>query len=838
MPFGLCNAPATFQRCLLAIFHDMIEESVEVFMDDFFVFRNSFEACLINLNKMLQRCKDAHLVLNWKKCHFMVKEGIVLGHKMFSAGLKVDKAKIDVISKLPPPTNIKGIRSFLGHAGFYRRFIKDFSKIARPLTKLLEKDTPFKFDDECQKAFELLKEKLTCAPVIVSPNWNLPFELMCDASDFVVGAVLGQKDGPFPKSYKFEYILVIVDYVSKWAEAQALPTNDARVVVTFLKKLFYSFGMPKALISDRCTHFCNKIMEKIMKRYGVNHHFYTSYHPQASGQVENTNRALKIILKKTVKDNLAIWSRKLDDALWAFRTAYKTPTGTTPYKLIYGINCHLPFEIEHRTYWALKNCNPDLIAAGSLEDTIDPNSRIYTLWESIFSSCYLFCYSFSSTTMGDKNPIFTLGDYSKLSHEGYRNTIKLPEGNNVVPLRSDTMRNFCATFFSNELTNIRILWWFLDWKRLDVFGARELRIRVVPTTLSIAWKIPNKPSLNMHPRVPIKQESINAITIHRKLQIDSYNDITKENEEEERESPKSHSNSSTPPEPSISFLIEKVLKFNSLIESLGLVPPSPNAELICTKEKDGDVMFIEIIPKDDDSRKEEPEAEGQEMEYSDIFPTRSKLAYHKYLMCGPIPSIFLRNPIITGGCHSNLKIPCNIRHVHVENTYIDLNSLFNVMTRMMYNWIMKKKLDPREDANRGISNSMGRIKGMHVFIGNFTYVIDFMIVEDISSILDPRLSQVVLGRPFIEISDMTHNPPKGVVRFIRGTNEVAYKMPHKIEQYDSLSDLEKEHTKSVYLRNEKDKRRGVEYVMRKILGFYKECLELGPEYLTGIDNEG
>ena len=170
--------------------------------------------------------------------------------------------------------------------------------------------------------------------------------------------------GPFPKSHKFEYILVAVDYVSKWAEAQALPTNDARVVITFLKKLFCRFGIPKALISDRGTHFCNKLMEKTMKRYGVNHRFSTSYHPQTSGQVENTNRAIKRILEKIVKDNPTIWSRKLDDALWAFRTAYKTPIGTTPYKLIYGKNCHLPIEIEHRAYWALKNCNPDLIAAG------------------------------------------------------------------------------------------------------------------------------------------------------------------------------------------------------------------------------------------------------------------------------------------------------------------------------------------------------------------------------------------------------------------------------------------------------------------------------------------
>ncbi|GJW93669.1 hypothetical protein Tco_0173341 [Tanacetum coccineum] len=126
---------------------------------------------------------------------------------------------------------------------------------------------------------------------------------------------------------------------------------------------------------------------------------------------------------------------------------------------------------------------------------------------------------------------------------------------------------------------------------------------------------------------------------------------------------------------------------------------------------------------------------------------------------------------------------------------------------------------------------------MRVFVGNFTYIVDFMIVEDISLIIDPRLSQEVLGRPFVEISNMTHDPPEGIVRFINGTNEVAYKCPCD-EQYDSLSDLEKEHTKSVYLRNEEDKKKGVDYVMSKILGFYKECLELGPEYLRGMDDEG
>ncbi|GKA27207.1 reverse transcriptase domain-containing protein [Tanacetum coccineum] len=193
MPFGLCNAPGTFQRCMLAIFHDMVEKTMEVFMDDFSVFGNSFENCLSRLEKMLQRCEDTNLCLNWEKSHFMVKEGIVLGHKISKNGIEVDKAKIDVIAKLPHPTTVKGVRSFLGHAGFYRRFIKDFSKISRPMTHLLEKNTPFIFSNECIQAFQTLKNKLTEAPILIAPNWDLPFELMCDASDYAIGAVLGQR---------------------------------------------------------------------------------------------------------------------------------------------------------------------------------------------------------------------------------------------------------------------------------------------------------------------------------------------------------------------------------------------------------------------------------------------------------------------------------------------------------------------------------------------------------------------------------------------------------------------------------------------------------------------
>jgi len=134
-------------------FFDMVEKCLEVFMDDFSVFGPSFDVCLSNLERVLQRCEESNLVLNWEKCHFMVQEGIVLRHKISVRGTEVDRAKIDVIEKIPPPMNVKGVRSFLGHVGFYRRFIKDFSKVAKPLSHLLNKDVAFVFNEECMEAF-------------------------------------------------------------------------------------------------------------------------------------------------------------------------------------------------------------------------------------------------------------------------------------------------------------------------------------------------------------------------------------------------------------------------------------------------------------------------------------------------------------------------------------------------------------------------------------------------------------------------------------------------------------------------------------------------------------
>nr|GEX69328.1 reverse transcriptase domain-containing protein [Tanacetum cinerariifolium] len=430
MPFGLCNAPGTFERCMLAIFHDMVEKTMEVFMDDFLVFGNSFENCLSRLDKMLQRYEDTNLCLNWEKSHFMVKEGIVLGHKISKNQIEVDKAKVDVIAKLPHPTTVKGVRSFLGHADFYQRFIQDFSKISQPMIHLLEKNTPFIFSEDCIKAFQMLKKKLTEAPILIAPNWDLSFEIMNDASDFAIGTVLGQRHEKHFRSIHYasktmtdaesiytmteKEMLAVVYAFEKFRSylimnKRIMHTDHSALKYLFAKKdakarllrwvlLLQEFDFKvldtkgdENLAADHLSRLENpyenvfdpkEINETfpletlsmvtfrgdssspwfadfanyhaVMLKYGVTHRLSTAYHPQTSGQVELSNRGLKRIPERTIGENRASWSDKLDDALWAFCTAYKTPIGCTSYKLVYGKACHLPIELEHKAYWALK----------------------------------------------------------------------------------------------------------------------------------------------------------------------------------------------------------------------------------------------------------------------------------------------------------------------------------------------------------------------------------------------------------------------------------------------------------------------------------------------------
>ncbi|XP_056860064.1 uncharacterized protein LOC130508525 [Raphanus sativus] len=458
MPFGLCNAPATFQRCMMSIFSDLIEDVVEVFIDDFSVYGSSFSACLSNLCRVLQRCEDTNLVLNWEKCHFMVKEGIVLGHKISEKGIEVDKAKIEVMVKLPPPKTVKDIKSFLGHAGFYRRFIKDFSMISRPMTKLLCKEASFSFDVECLEAFKKLKGELVSAPIVQPPDWNLSFEIMCDASDYAVGAVLGQKkdkkthviyyasrtlnDAQVKYSTtekellaivfafeKFRSYLVgskVIVYTDHAALRHLLAKKDAKPrllrwilllqefdleikdrpgvengVADHLSRMRVECGIPideglpeEQLMAIRAEPwyadfvnylvtgkepldlegYAKKKFYKELKRYYWDEPFLyilckdqlyrrVVAEEETSGQVELSNREIKSILEKVVGTKRKDWSDKLDDALWAYRTAYKTPLGTTPFNLVYGKACHLPVELEYKAMWAVKLLNFDIKSA-------------------------------------------------------------------------------------------------------------------------------------------------------------------------------------------------------------------------------------------------------------------------------------------------------------------------------------------------------------------------------------------------------------------------------------------------------------------------------------------
>jgi len=182
------------------------------------------------------------LVLNWEKCHFMVREGIVLGHKISARGNEVDREKIDVIKKLPPPSNVKGIRSFLGHAGFYKRFIKNFSKIAKPLSNLLNKDVVFKFDEECSAAFQTLKNKLTIAPVMIAPDWSKEFELMCDANDYAVEAVLGQRQD------KVFHAIYYASKVLNEAQMNYATTEKEMLAIVFALEKFRSYLVGSKII--------------------------------------------------------------------------------------------------------------------------------------------------------------------------------------------------------------------------------------------------------------------------------------------------------------------------------------------------------------------------------------------------------------------------------------------------------------------------------------------------------------------------------------------------------------------------------------------------------------
>ena len=215
-------------------------------MDDFSIFGDSYEGCLENLRRVLERCQEKNLVLNWEKCHFMMTQGIVLGYIVSREGIEVDKEKVELISNLPTPKCVKDIWSFLGHAGFYRRFIREFSAIACPLCNFLAKDVTFEWSQACEAAFDKLKMMLVLPPIMRSPNWDLPFEIMCDASDYAIGAVLGQRED------KKAFVIYYANKTLESAQSNYTTTEKEFLVVVFTLEKFKSYiiGSPITIFID------------------------------------------------------------------------------------------------------------------------------------------------------------------------------------------------------------------------------------------------------------------------------------------------------------------------------------------------------------------------------------------------------------------------------------------------------------------------------------------------------------------------------------------------------------------------------------------------------------
>nr|GFA48917.1 reverse transcriptase domain-containing protein [Tanacetum cinerariifolium] len=423
---------------MMAIFHEMIEQTMEVFMDNFSVFGNSFSTCLTNLEKMLKRCEDTKLALNWEKSHFMVKEGIVLGHKISKKGIEVDKAKIERVEKHFRPihyasktinqaeTNytttekemlavvyaFENFRSYLimnksivytDHSALKYLFTNKDAKARLLRWILLLQEFDFKVIDT-KGAENYAADHLS--------RLENPYENVFDPKEI-------DETFPLESLNKVAHQNPSTPWFADFANYHAgkFIIKAGKEAIDILNAChsgptegYYGANYTaKKVFDSEVPSFCNDQFARVLSKYGVTHRLSTAYHPQTSRQVEVTNRGLKRIIERTVGENHALWSDKLEDALWAFRTAFKTHVRCTPYRLVYGKACHLPLKLEHKAFWALKHANFDLKTVGDhrklqlnelseLRDQAYENSLIYKEWTKKLHDAKI------------KNRIFNVGD--------------------------------------------------------------------------------------------------------------------------------------------------------------------------------------------------------------------------------------------------------------------------------------------------------------------------------------------------------------------------------------------------------------------------------------------